>query len=313
MPSYRPLRLFIPEWSPFPTAALNFLCCAIQGSPLTDDAISGLFERVSRPTQADAALVPYDINCFVRNLDQVRKCRGVALERHIYVDSRDSPEPWCTSGIHLKVSVNRISRSELTICIPYVTTINHFRNHYLPATAPAYGLSFVGGSTPQRLALVQRAIEVSTFPHFFAFREGCFLDRHLRPDLPPYTQPEVLEREAARVRFVTAALNSRYGLALPGYGSNTSRFFELLALGVSPILISAGTALPFEDEIDYKDFTFFADLNASDPAFASVDFVKHHWEDASRRGDAALRAYEGNLIGRPLYRHLHRRLSRLLA
>lgn len=56
------------------------------------------------------------------------------------------------------------------------------------------------------------------------------------------------------MEFIEVIRQSRFALALPGYGLNTFRFFEALSLGVPPVLVSDDAALPFEDVVEYDGF-----------------------------------------------------------
>lgn len=57
-------------------------------------------------------------------------------------------------------------------------------------------------------------------------------------------------------------MQSKFGLVIRGDSPSTSRFYDLIASGTIPIVISKyllAEGLPFTDKIDYEKFTFFVD------------------------------------------------------
>ncbi|HOE71110.1 MAG TPA: exostosin family protein [Brevefilum sp.] len=64
----------------------------------------------------------------------------------------------------------------------------------------------------------------------------------------------------SKVEFVNNILGSDYTLCMRGGGNFSVRFYETLCLGRIPIFIDTDCLLPFQDEIDYKSFFPWIDL-----------------------------------------------------
>ena len=83
----------------------------------------------------------------------------------------------------------------------------------------------------------------------------------------------------AYARSITA---SKFVLCPRGYGPNSVRMYETLALGRIPIIISDGFKLPLEQQIPYKKFCIAVDESKLDQIPSIVDnFLENHdWNDA---------------------------------
>jgi len=55
--------------------------------------------------------------------------------------------------------------------------------------------------------------------------------------------------------FIDYALNSKFCLCPRGYGLNSFRIYESMQLGCIPVIITDKFYLPWEDELDWKDFS----------------------------------------------------------
>ena len=69
---------------------------------------------------------------------------------------------------------------------------------------------------------------------------GAFHDHH-----------DSATRDANRERYVALLANSRIAICPRGAGAATFRFWEALAMGCVPLLISDDLVLPLEDRIDW--------------------------------------------------------------
>ena len=72
----------------------------------------------------------------------------------------------------------------------------------------------------------------------------------------------------AYARSITA---SKFVLCPRGYGPNSVRMYETLALGRIPIIISDGFKLPLEQQIPYKKFCIAVDESKLDQIPSIVD------------------------------------------
>jgi len=319
--SYEPIRCYVYGQDNHPRRSMNFLARALLFSRAHEFGGSYLFERVGQRSRAHFTLPSFDVNWFTGReaeiFDHLILPKG-GSGRHLFVDSRDEPTALPVAGsVSLKTSVSQRTAAEQVICIPYIDTVDDHSYLFRERGREfEYGSSFVGSATRRRISILAHIEAQACFPYFFKTRNGCFLDRHLRADVKSYTRAEVIERQRSRERFLHAATRSRYMLALPGFGANTSRFFESLSMGVAPILVAGDTALPFSQDIPYAEFSFRVSDDPACPARTAttvIGLIEDHWDEAMARGRLGRLYYDAYLSrGNLLYR-LHSLLSSTLA
>lgn len=66
--------------------------------------------------------------------------------------------------------------------------------------------------------------------------------------------------EELRKEFVNNLLASDYGLDIRGDSNASTRLFEMLSLGCVPIIVDTERNFPFDDVLDYKQFSFTVDF-----------------------------------------------------
>jgi hypothetical protein len=305
-----------------PARSLNFLARALLRPWQREFGGTYLFERVSHERRAHFRLLAPDLNWLAGREDgteRIAELTGDSGRRYLLVDSRDDSRVVDQEGVvSLKVSLRTpASVRGHVICVPYVDTVDDCG--YYPANSTRrldYGAAFVGNATPYRTEVLSHVAAKAPFPVYFRERRECFLDRHLRSDAAPYNRPEEAERREARQEYLDSALRSRHILALAGHGANTSRFFESMALGIAPILVTGSVSLPFTDQIPYEEFSLHLDthgLEAAETARRIVDSVTENWSLAPARGRLARLYYDSYLSRARLLYHIYLRLREILA
>jgi hypothetical protein len=299
---------------------MNFLARALLFPRTHEFDGAYLFERVRQRSRAQLILPSFDINWFAGREAEVfdhLELRNDDDGRHLFVDSRDEPAPLpVADAVWLKTSATRDAAAGGIICVPYIDSVDDYSYYFGRFKRELdYGSSFVGGATSRRTDILAHIKAQACFATYFQIRNGYFLDRHLRADGVPYSKAEVVERRHSREQFVRAAMRSRYILALPGFATNTSRFFESLSMGVAPILVANDTALPFSPDIPYDDFVLRADEDPEHPertAAAVISLIEDHWEEAVSRGRLGRFYYDTYLSRANVLYRLHSLLPSLL-
>lgn len=59
--------------------------------------------------------------------------------------------------------------------------------------------------------------------------------------------------------FINATLNSKFALCPRGYGLNSFRLYEAMQLQTIPVIITNDRYLPWEDELNWEEFSVFID------------------------------------------------------
>lgn len=253
--SYEPLRLYIYDHRDYPYNTLNVLVKALV---LDDARYREGRTLVEEPEAADLFVFPCDLNYFEKREEQVYDSLEFLVgneRRHISFDHRDQADPFpADTSIRLKVSLHRRQVSNTLVCIPYVEMVDNFFWYFRQPRRIKYDLSFMGewsAFREQRFATLSSTFESVYFrlqEHFF---HGGYLQfRDGKPVIEE--RPEV--KRALREEFIDVSRQSKFILALRGYGLNSFRFFEALSLGVPPVLVSDDCALPYAHLIDYDRF-----------------------------------------------------------
>lgn len=258
---YRPIKLYIYDHGMYPYSQLNPLVKAlIYGDSLFRGG-EHLFDRCEDPSAADLLHFPCDLDYFEHREEQVRSSLQFYSDneaRHLFYDTRDDPEPFPSAeSICLKPSVHKSAVSGSVICIPYMEGVDDFFSYFIQSRTIEYDLSFIGNRTPLREIMVD-SLKGLFASCCFLLRDGFFFGGQFPAVEKEQTGLTEFRRgdseQSWRVEFIEVMRQSRFALALPGYGLNSFRFFEALSLGVPPVLVSEGAALPFENLIDYDRF-----------------------------------------------------------
>jgi hypothetical protein len=233
--SYKGLRLYIYEHRHFPYHALNPLVKSL----LYEDArfLEGryLFEVCERADEADLFVFPCDLNYFEHREEYVYEYLDHFQqhpERHLFFDHRDQPEPFPPqSSIRLKVSLHRKQVSDTLICIPYMEMVDNLFWYLLRPRTLKYDLSFIGERTDFRERMTD-AVGQLVPSSYFRLRDSFYHEGYLQYNPchasvgPPV---DIMTKRSQREEFINITLQSRFVLALRGYGLNSFRFFEGLS------------------------------------------------------------------------------------
>lgn len=255
--TYQPIRLYVYDHRHYPRAALNPLVKALLLEEPLFQRGQHLFELAPDPGEADLFVFPCDLDFFETREERVYDQIGFYPQnerRHLFYDTRDAPSVFPSrQSICLKTSLYKKDASVSTICMPYLDVVDDFFAYFLEPRTIKYELSFVGQRTPLREKIVESLGRLPRSSRF-VLRDGFYFRRFADGKearagcIPGRSDP------SERAEYIEIMRQSRFALALPGYGLNSFRFFEALSLGVPPILVADDIALPFESFIDYGKF-----------------------------------------------------------
>ena len=219
------------------------------------------YEVVQNPVSADFIVLPHDVQTVINNLglfgllglfdrcDLYHKFYWKFI--FIYVDDCSWKIPM--SGTWLRLSFdNRVSSDE-SICIPC------FCDDFCQYFAEGIDLkntdncifrgNFVGATHthPIRHKLISYLSHNNFWSKVFLLIRTNF---HSNPLI------DIFEREK-RKRHLVEAINKSYMTFCPrGTAMTSTRFYETMSLGRIPILFAEYGSLPFQDEINYQEFSF---------------------------------------------------------
>lgn len=119
------------------------------------------------------------------------------------------------------------------------------------------------------------------------------------------------DRRTARARYLNNMLDSDYVLCVRGAGNFSMRVYEALCLGRIPVLIETGGALPFEDEVDWSEFSLRVnEENLPNLGKALASFHKSISDSKFREMQLAARQFwEGFIEPASYFRWLHRAME----
>jgi hypothetical protein len=266
--SYEPLRLYIYDHRSYPYDTLNVLVKALVFEDARYREGRYLFTQAEEPEAADLFIFPCDLNYFEGRENEVYDLLEFFSgneRRHVFFDHRDQTDPFPSDiSIRLKVSLHRWQVSNTLICIPYLEMVDNFFWYLRRPREIKYELSFLGEWTPLREQMVS-ALGGTIEPVYFRLREKFFHTGYLQfSDGKPVVKEGSAGKRALREEFIEVSLQSKFVLALRGYGLNSFRFFESLSLGVPPILVSDDCALPYAHLIDYEKFCIRVEAHDDD-------------------------------------------------
>lgn len=229
-------------------------------------------EQTDAPEQADFFLLPEYLDGLLDNVgvDGMRHFLatlpffGGYADRHIFYSNHDNNTPFDLPSIFFQVSINRFKRDPGAFAIPYpaqwmrdiTPDFNFARLRYLT--------SFSGNiaSAPVRGELVLAAQQEQRLSVFVDPTAGFHC--HIKS---PH------EQQHRRKRYLTTLADSLTVLCPRGEGTNSIRFFETLAAGRIPILVSDCCLLPYEDQIEYSSCC----LKIAEPDIAAAGRILADW------------------------------------
>lgn len=210
------------------------------------------FRVVDEPALADFLLFPYYLTPMIQQIGiaatrTLLRCILTDFPanegRYIFFNYEDLSEPLDLDAVIFQISMNRQRHDRYAIAYPY------------PVDEPAvddnlffedifYHTSFVGypGSHPVREKMADMLSRVNSLQMYV--ETVPFFHGHLN-------EHERLERQA---HFSEIMWKSLTVLCPRGAAENSVRFFETLARGRIPVLISDHAVLPMESVIPYQDF-----------------------------------------------------------
>lgn len=210
-------------------------------------------ELVGSPEEADFILFPEYLDALLDNvgLEGARAfLRALPLfnaypERHIFYAHHDNCLPFRLPSVFFQTSINRFDRDARAFAIPYpaqwmqdiVPDFDFSRLRYLTsfngniASTPIRGELVLAVQQEQRLSVY--ADPVAGFHCHTASKE---------------------QQEQRRRRFLETLADSLTVLCPRGEGLNSIRFYETMAAGRIPVLVSDTCLLPYEEQIDYSGF-----------------------------------------------------------
>ena len=259
---YKPIRIYIYNHQNYPYATLNPLVKSLLFNDARYNEGKHLFTLSGDKDKSDFFVFPCDLNYFEareEEIDQHLEFFRGNEERHIFFDHRDQPTPYpLDTSIRFKVSLQKKQVSDSLICIPYMEVVDNLFWYLHETRHIKYQLSFIGERTDFREAMVD-ALDKFVPNSYFCLRDTFFHGNYLsycpegKPKRPVISPAVKL---AQRKEFIDISLQSKFILALRGYGLNSFRFFEALSMGLPPVLVSDDCALPYENIIDYDQFCF---------------------------------------------------------
>lgn len=206
---------------------------------------------VDTPDQADFILFPDYLDAMLDNLG-INGTRHFIRSlphfsdyeaRHIFYSNHDNSVPFDSSATFFQVSVNRFNHDPHVVSMPYPPAwINNEQPDYRIESF-RYLTSFTGNIAS---SLIRGELVLS------ALRE---------PRLSVYTDPiprfhchlDQEQQQARRNNYLQTIRDSLTVLCPRGEGLNSIRFFEAMAMGRIPVLVSDSTLLPFEDQVNYSE------------------------------------------------------------
>jgi hypothetical protein len=209
------------------------------------------FSRSSSAARADFVLFPYTLDDIFdkygfiginRFVSQLSHFTGTA-RKTVFFFGNDLAIPFEFPSILIRTSASRKIPGSNTIAFPYPISKVPGEMHFSPEKI-GYDTSFVGyiGSSAVRFAVLKSFYEVS-------HRMRCFIDV---VNVFHAHGANADSRSIRRKLFLDSIPNSWTILCPRGSGMNSIRFFEVLALGRIPVLISDDCMLPWESKINYS-------------------------------------------------------------
>lgn len=236
------------------------------------DAGHAAFVTVESPETADFILFPEYLDAL---LDQVgvegtrRYLRELPLfkdyeERHIFFSNHDNAIPLGFTSVFFQVSVNRFNRDPHVVALPYPPEWANDELLHFDFSRIRYLASF-NGNIASSLIRSELVLAVLQEPRLSAYADPL-------PGFHCHQSGDI--QEARRIRYLQTLADSLTILCPRGEGPNSIRFFESMALGRIPVLVSDSCLLPFEAEINYSECTFrIAEADIPDAGKILADWI----------------------------------------
>ena len=216
------------------------------------DEFTGQFEIVDSPWDADY-IIPLLRSALILKeksaagyLEIIAGLSGFVDEnlrhKYVFIASFDTfPCEQLTPLPFFTHSVNRFNKLPGHFSLPlYSEDLSSFSKRQ----KNIYDASFIGAAThPVRTTIAEN---LPSYCNSYAKLNDIFF----------WNEPDASKRQEIRNSFLKICAQSRFVLCPRGFGENSFRFFETISLGRIPIIISDSVEMPFEDIIDYDEFSF---------------------------------------------------------
>lgn len=207
---------------------------------------------VQNPELADFIIFPTELTIAIENLGLYRllnlfdtcKLYLKYYWKFIFIYRADCSWKIPMSGTWLRTSYDKRILSNESISIPYLQNKN-----FKDTVHCTYKANFVGAihTHPVRGKLISYLTDNDYWSDVLilirdSFHHNPLIDKH---------------KKEKRFREFQAAIKKSYMTFCPrGTGMNSIRFYETMSFGRIPVLFSEHCKLPFEEEIDYEEFSF---------------------------------------------------------
>ncbi len=225
----------------------------------------GRFVSVASPEEADYIVFPYVLEGFIRVVRAmsvqyfIRQLpHFLHFERkHLFFHCHDLGDPLFTDGLILTTAPDRFNVDD-----PFLAPLPYFPGNHVLRNAPDFAFhaidvdtNFVGAMSGHvRYELTK---SVSKEPGL-----RCILQHPKSSDWSSSATSYLHMKDPARKQpmedlFIQSMRRSWTSLCPRGNGSSSIRFYETLCMGRIPVHVSDAYILPFEEDIDYREFCLF--------------------------------------------------------
>lgn len=260
-----------------------------------------LFKTVASPEEADFCVLPADWKFYVRTGTESRAVEFAATMRKyqksvlIFLREDIDEEIPIDNAIVFRTSIYRSTRRPREFALPAWT--GDFTAVYLGGELPVRakqekptigfcgfvydqtGLNVLKSSIRRNLTnaasllgltdkrfdhlvfrrkLLDRLARDTRLHTDFILRKGWYA-ADIRKEKGDGLDPGVIQR--ARVEYIRNLIRSDYGIAVRGAGNYSFRFYEILSLGRIPLFIDTDCVLPYDAEIDWRQYCIWIDAN----------------------------------------------------
>jgi len=227
--------------------------------------------------------------------------------KHVFFADHDNALPFGSKAIWFRASLLRSKRDPQTVSFPYGCDLNLGRTmedlidiHESDADR-IYDTSFVGcvGNDWLRHKVLKSVADSRGLRAYITSRKR-FWGRH--------------QIEGTRSEFLKSITESLTVLCPKGAGTNSIRFFETMSAGRVPVLISDQVVLPFEDIIDYSQFTIRIPEKMAENTGIALErrFDRLGRKKLIEMGKLARKAYAEELAIAHYPRQIHRNIRKFI-
>jgi tetratricopeptide (TPR) repeat protein len=219
--------------------------------PLADALANGHpgLVPVSAPDEADFIVFPEYLDALLDNVGVAGTrqfirglpCFAAAERKHIFFTNHDNAVPFGLEAVFFQVSINRHDHDPYAVAVPYPAQWISERTPEFDLEKMRYLVSF-NGNIASSLLRAELVLAVLKEPRLSVYADP----------VPGFHCHLSFEQQVERKARYLQTLNESLLVLCPrGEGLNSIRFFETLATGRIPVLVSDSCLLPFEDAIDY--------------------------------------------------------------